>query len=242
VALENAVKAVMDTAQQVIQKGSDEPSVEKSRDPLYFLSEDSKALANTALAVATASFDSSYKAVSETLAVQFGLPARQLSRKLMGAVSELNDFIAATESSPPPMATFKVSSRQADAPEAIPPLLQKIRFPDDPNKGRFGEMALREGFSLDARFAVTKSRNWATIWLTVTCPPNSGLDGQSVVFVLHDSFKPFLHSVPFDQGKAELKVTAWGGFTVGAWIAAQECRLELDLALLPDAPNIIQTR
>jgi len=45
----------------------------------------------------------------------------------------------------------------------------------------------------------------------------------------------------FNDGHAELKVTAWGGFTVGLWLPIQQVELELDLAEVPGAPQNIRT-
>jgi len=58
-----------------------------------------------------------------------------------------------------------------------------------------------------------------------------------VQFFLHDTFKndrPIVTVGP--NGAAELKLTAWGAFTVGAIADDGRTKLELDLQTLEDAP------
>lgn|GEM_PF-5890098 len=123
---------------------------------------------------------------------------------------------------------------------AEPPALSRpVAMPDDPNKGRFGGEASRDGFTLSATFHASPS-SWVLIHLVVIADDPSGAAEQSVEFFLHDTFRPNRMSAVFQGGEATLDVTAVGGFTVGAWIAAKAVELELDLALIPGAPQVIR--
>ncbi|MFI5408038.1 pYEATS domain-containing protein [Kaistia sp. UC242_56] len=44
------------------------------------------------------------------------------------------------------------------------------------------------------------------------------LDGDEVLFCLHDSFPKNVRRERFRGGSARIAVTAWGGFTVGIWL------------------------
>ena len=116
----------------------------------------------------------------------------------------------------------------------------KIRHKDDPNLGRFGGCSAQQGFELSARFEKAKSsKNWIAIHLQIRGPAK---DGDQAVFYLHDSFRPMRREIAFAGRAARLKVTAWGGFTVGAWIPSRGIELELNLAELETAPRIIRER
>jgi hypothetical protein len=114
---------------------------------------------------------------------------------------------------------------------------------NDPNKGRFGGEASSGGFRLTSSFEQASGRNWVTITLTVEADifARIGL-GDFAWFALHPTFSPPLLKVSFRGNRARLRVQAWGGFTVGVWVPATGVELESDLALLSDAPRIIQTR
>jgi hypothetical protein len=111
--------------------------------------------------------------------------------------------------------------------------------PDDPQKGRFGGQAARNDFVLSASFFPTRNRGWTRITLTKFGPAT---DGDLARFYLHDSFFPAVRDGIFSNGKTEIEVTSWGGFTVGGWIPAYGIELELDLATSPFAPEPIRTR
>jgi hypothetical protein len=126
------------------------------------------------------------------------------------------------------------------------PALQRPSGPkNDPNKGRFGGQSSRDGFRLISAFERTSSPNWVTITLTVEAYSSAKLGlglGDFVWFALHPTFSPPVLKVSFRGNRARLRVQAFGGFTVGVWVPAVGVELESDLALLPDAPRIIQTR
>jgi hypothetical protein len=121
-----------------------------------------------------------------------------------------------------------------------PALLRPVTQRDDPQKGRWGGEAKRDGFRLSATFRnVTKS--YVEVLLRIDAPPSSGLaDAECVEFYLHDSFDPDVVPAVFHDHVAELSLLAYGGFTVGAWIGCRRIELELDLAKVRGAPRIIR--
>lgn len=124
---------------------------------------------------------------------------------------------------------------------AAPPALRRaVTCPDDPNKGRFGARATRKGFTLSASFDEVTSE-WVRLTLTVAAGPRAGAtEGLSAEFFLHDTFRPHRYVEAFIDGRAQLEITTWGGFTAGVWIADQRIELELDLAEIPGAPPVIR--
>lgn len=125
---------------------------------------------------------------------------------------------------------------------ANPPALQRpILFAQDPNKGRFGSKRSQNGYTLSATFHPARSLHWVSVTLTVRADeplPRSYSD--IVSFCLHPTFDPQWINAVFRGREASITVKSWGGFTVGAWLPAQELELECDLAELPDAPKIIR--
>ncbi|WP_077923376.1 YEATS-associated helix-containing protein [Spirosoma sp. 209] len=118
--------------------------------------------------------------------------------------------------------------------------------PDDPQKGRWGGLAVREGYQLSATVeAVDNDNDFFTVHLQVTAPDSVQLPADAiVVFHLHDSFTPDEHRVMFQQRAATLALYAWGAFTVGAE-APGGIHLELDLAdpnQVPTAPQSFRNR
>lgn len=115
--------------------------------------------------------------------------------------------------------------------------------PDDPNKGEFGGVAVRNGRRLSAKVAAFKNDpDWFRIILTVTAT-----DGRSFVdpgkFHVHPSFpKPVYDGKRVSDYQIERKFWAYGAFTVGAVLDGGKTRLELDLAKLPNAPKLFKIR
>jgi hypothetical protein len=135
--------------------------------------------------------------------------------------------------SPPPPAEISA--------QGIPPVDQPVVNFDDPNKGRFGGRDSLDGFSVTADFAAGSDPAWVTLTLAVTAAPAAGLGrNDTAIFVLHDSFTPQRVQRPFVDRVARLVVEAYGGFTVGVWLPRQKLALELDLAALPGAPEVIR--
>ncbi len=61
-------------------------------------------------------------------------------------------------------------------------------------------------------------------------------------FVLHPTFSPAEVKVSFRTGHAQLRIQAWGGFTVGVRIPRADVVLECDLAQVDGAPKAIRTQ
>lgn len=108
---------------------------------------------------------------------------------------------------------------------------------DDPWKGRFGGQAQSGGYSIDATFKQQSARI-VRVTLVVTAP--NGATGHTVEFFLHPTFPRSRVRVAMENGTARLELAAWGGFTVGAWIAEDGVELELDLSTMPNAPAVIR--
>lgn len=112
---------------------------------------------------------------------------------------------------------------------------------DDPNKGRFGGLADREGFQLTSAFEPTESSEWFTVVLTLEAKRTVKVGlGDFAWFVLHPTFLPSLLKVVFRGRRAQLRLKVWGGFTVGVWLPKFGLELECDLALLEGAPHNIR--
>ncbi|MDQ0462836.1 hypothetical protein QO010_000584 [Caulobacter ginsengisoli] len=122
-----------------------------------------------------------------------------------------------------------------------PALERPVTVVDDPNKNRFGGLAEVGGYRLTAAFTETSPEGWVDIQLAVradrTLPPSFS---DAVEFFLHPTFSPSRIKVAFRGHEAAVTVRALGGFTVGAWLPSQGIELECDLALLPDAPQVIR--
>ncbi|PYB77070.1 pYEATS domain-containing protein [Rhizobium wuzhouense] len=135
----------------------------------------------------------------------------------------------------PPEGSTKKSLRAAPLPT---PELGPVKVWDDPNKGRFGGLAEKDGFRLAAEFIGAEEARLVNVKLTVQ--GTDKLLTQKVRFFLHPTFpSPELTVNPMD-GTASLDTLAYGGFTVGAWIEGTKTLLELDLSRADGAPRIIR--
>jgi hypothetical protein len=162
-----------------------------------------------------------------------------------GLTNKFNEFETRLTHLELAVARPRRGKKEAKPSELKPPpaLNRRRRRSNDPWKGRFGERAARDGFRLSAEFK-NDSRSSVQILLTVTAeegrPP---ADLELVEFYLHDTFDPDVVPAAFHDGKAELSLLVNGGFTVGAWIptaGVEGVELELDLAELPNAPQIVR--
>ncbi len=132
---------------------------------------------------------------------------------------------------------------RSDAARAGPPALRRaVVHGDDPWKDRFGRRQSREGFVLRASFDGAPRRTWVNVTVRVEAEEGRHvLDfDEPVVFYLHDSFEPDRLRAKFRGGRAKVDLVCYGGFTVGAWLPRRGIELELDLALMPDAPQVIR--
>jgi hypothetical protein len=130
----------------------------------------------------------------------------------------------------------KTSPRRTSQTLTPPALSRPIKFRDDLNKGRFGGKSKVDGYSLEATFGRGAS-SWVKINFVVRKP--EGTDASEVEYFLHDSFDPDRLTIPFKDGVAEFSTLAYGGFTVGVWIAQAKIELELDLTRVRGAPRTI---
>jgi hypothetical protein len=115
---------------------------------------------------------------------------------------------------------------------------------DDPWKGQFGEQKISGTREIDAEVTPVGSSGLYRVRLQVrsTNPKRDPLHG-SVQFFLHPTFsndRPVVTVGP--SGVAELTLTAWGAFTVGALADDGRTKLELDLAELATAPRVFKSR
>lgn len=123
--------------------------------------------------------------------------------------------------------------------------IQPGNNPGDPWKNQFGGESEVNHRQLQARVSkIAGSSDLYSIELRVfsTLPEHDPLRG-AVQFFLHPTFnndKPVISVGP--SGVAELKLTAWGAFTVGALADEGATRLELDLSELNSAPMEFRKR
>jgi hypothetical protein len=207
-------------------------------DPLFFLSQDARAMAFSVFQV---TYSRSLKRggggdvdPAQEIAARFGAPAPQLKLRLLRTLGELDALQPTTQTGP--------AGPSGQSADLDPPALRRmIMVSDDPNKGRFGRRRSRGGFELRAEFRPASNKSWVRITLTVATKRELPKDAIAEFF-LHDSFRPSRVKVAFRKGEATQAVTSWGGFTVGAWIPSAEVELELDLARERGAPRIIRER
>jgi cellulose biosynthesis protein BcsQ len=112
--------------------------------------------------------------------------------------------------------------------------------PEDPQKGMWGGKQSQNGRKLSAEVNPV-SNDWFEIALEVSGTTKAPLKGE-VEFHLHPTFSPPIRRVQVEDGKAKLKLFGWGAFTVGALIDEGSTKLELNLAKVPDAPQIFRDR
>lgn len=136
----------------------------------------------------------------------------------------------------PPQAPVELA---VDGPEISPGEVD-----DDPWKGQFGGQAEAGGLRLSARVEpFAGSTDWFLIHLQLrAASPRQVLRGP-VRFYLHPTFARSQLTIDTPpEGVIELRLKAWGAFTVGALVLQDNTRLELDLAELADAPVVFKSR
>jgi hypothetical protein len=132
------------------------------------------------------------------------------------------------------MERAKTLTQKKVTPPSEPP--RKIN-PRDPQKGQWGGLSARNGWEVTAEVTEIQA-DWYEIRLTTAATRNArkSLTGN-VSFFLHDSFARAVRSVKSSNGKARLKLAAYGAFTVGVLIERDGTTLEIDLAELESAPK-----
>lgn len=116
---------------------------------------------------------------------------------------------------------------------------------EDPWKSKFGMESKNNGRHLAAKVEpIIGEDDWFLVKLTVE-PTLTGkpLDHtKPVYFYLHPSFpKSELVTLPA-MGRAEIRLRAWGAFTVGVLADDGATRLELDLADNKEFPTLFRSR
>lgn len=117
--------------------------------------------------------------------------------------------------------------------------------PGDPWKNQFGGKNVSNNRQLRAEVKkISDSSDLFSIRLTVSSIDQAKYPLQGVVqFFLHPTFKNDRPIITLDSnGVAELNLTAWGAFTIGALTDDGKTKLELDLSELPDAPTDFRNR
>ena len=114
---------------------------------------------------------------------------------------------------------------------------------DDPWKGRFEKSAEANHRRLRAEVSPSLDDGWfrVHIWVESTDAVNHPLSGRARFF-LHSTFPNSKTFVPVLDGRAELRLTAWGAFTVGVLCDEAKTKLELDLELDPSFPKLFRNR
>jgi hypothetical protein len=156
-----------------------------------------------------------------------------------GKFNTLESRIAALELAAmhPDRSVAQTEAIKARRPKAID---RPITVRDDPQKGRWGGEAERDGYKLSATFR-NAAKNFVEVMLRVDASKAAAArEADCVEFHLHDSFDPDVVPAVLKDGVAELSLLAYGGFTVGVWIGCTETELELDLAKVKGAPLIIR--
>jgi hypothetical protein len=114
------------------------------------------------------------------------------------------------------------------------------RDPADPQRGRFGGMARRNGRELTAS-VIEVSPDWFEIKLTVRTVLAPLLNGV-VEFHLHPAHTPQVHQVFARRGVAHLTIYGYGAFTAGVIADNGQTQLELDLSTDNRFPPVFRNR
>jgi len=112
---------------------------------------------------------------------------------------------------------------------------------DDPQKGKWGGRSESDDGRRLTADVFDRGNGWFLIGLALERFEGLPLEGE-VEFHLHPSFHPSIVRVRAHDDHAVLKFPAWGAFTIGASADDGRTRLELDLAQLPDAPELFRGR
>lgn len=115
---------------------------------------------------------------------------------------------------------------------------------DDPNRGQFGGKPERDGKKLAGEVRAmpgTEDLFLVRVWATASAGAAPLRDGSEVKFHLHPTFRQRVMSARVSDGSAEVKLVAWGAFTVGAKVDGVP--LELNLATgVAGAPDLFRMR
>jgi hypothetical protein len=124
--------------------------------------------------------------------------------------------------------------------QSLPAIQTAVQDIDDPQRGQFGGRSTSGGRRITAEVSEGK-HGWFKIEITVE--PTNGIPLRgNVEFHLHPTFRPPVVRKYPSKGRASLKISAWGAFTVGAIADEGQTRLELNLAELSKAPKVFRQR
>lgn len=173
------------------------------------------------------------------------LTLREETEKVTEAINLLTNRVASLEATCNGLGGGKKIAEGATAKElpASPPELgDPVPRLGDRQKGRFGGLAEKDGYRLQATFPKRASAgDLVFVWIEVR--KAAGNFTAPVRFYLHETFPSEQVDVMPKDGIARLELLVWGGFTVGAWpTETADTLLELDLAQVSNAPPAIRGR
>ena len=114
---------------------------------------------------------------------------------------------------------------------------------NDPNKGKFGGLAICNDRTIKPTVKETSfDSELFTISLEVFSSNSQNPLTGKVIFHLHPTFIDPIKEVEVINGIAKLSEIAYAAFTVGVECDEGKTKLEVDLALLPDAPQLFKER
>jgi hypothetical protein len=175
-------------------------------------------------------------------ATKIKLGKEGVEMELPNSVRELGVGGKTEDKSPPPTAgkpdTNVSLARQIAAAPAL-----GIKHPDDPQKGMWGGLEIDNERRLSASVRpLPGPSGWCVVKLVVSSTNLQKPLAGEATFHLHPTFKKDTATVPVKEGRAQLELVAWGAFTVGAECDGGQTKLELDLATLPEAPEMFRSR
>jgi SIR2-like domain/prokaryotic YEATS domain len=152
-------------------------------------------------------------------------------RGLTEVLSYLSGAVAKTQAEPD--SVLKQAQQRAETFEA------KEFDPEDPQKGKWGGKSTANGREVKATVRELEP-GWFEATIAVhSTRANKPLRGD-VFFHLHPTIVPPVRSAPAVRGAARIKVESYGAYTVGVEADGGSTRLELDLAMLPNAPMLFR--
>jgi hypothetical protein len=114
---------------------------------------------------------------------------------------------------------------------------------NDPWKGKFGGLSKANGRHLSASVEpVTGEKDWFIVRLLVEPTLTGKALDTPVYFYIHSDFPRSRLVVLPQHSRAELRLRAWGAFTVGVLTDDGATRLELDLAENKEFPALFRSR
>lgn len=124
-------------------------------------------------------------------------------------------------------------------------LLETRASPDlenDPQKGKWGGKAESNGRKLDANVRESSIKDWFSLSLDVVSTDNNKPLEGDVIFHLHPSLPAIDQTIKAENGIASLQLLVYGAFTVGVECDNGQTQLEIDLAEIPNVPQLFKER